>query len=488
MPFPIVGIVGAIGLFMNVGSIFPPLFDVLGKTTYSIFPAKIPDPASLTIMKWRKEIDDDNYHKYMRQNGFTAEWADRFYNANQSLLDTYDIIAAWRRGIINEDTLHKELNKKGYTNEHIQVIKEVSEYFPNASDLIRFAVREVYSPLTRQKFGMDEDFPEDFEREAAKIGMNSEQAKNYWAAHWQLPSAGDGFEMLHRGIISESDLLMLMKALDYMPFWRDKLIQLSYMPLTRVDVRRMFRLGVLDEEGVYKAYLALGYSPDNARLLLEFTKKYESGEDTGITRAAIVSAYKKDIITKDEMKQYLAILDFAPDTIEFWIEMADYEKQQEWIDEQVDDLTARYQVGDINLDQLRIELTKLDVPATFVDTLINKETVKLANKRKLPTRTELTRWLELGIIDEKIFAERMYLLGYKEEDVVSYLQEIALVQDTSKRKYASLAVYQRWLKQDIISEQYFVDTLAEQGYTEQDIMAAYFEAKGGEESAVKETD
>ena len=84
-----------------------------------------------------------------------------------------------------------------------------------------------------------------------KAGLPEEQARNYWAAHWELPSAQMGYAMFQRRIIDHETLVMLLKSLDIMPFWRDKLIEMSYNPLTRVDVRRMYGLGVLSEEEVY---------------------------------------------------------------------------------------------------------------------------------------------------------------------------------------------------------------------------------------------
>ena len=82
-----------------------------------------------------------------------------------------------------------------------------------------------------------------------------------------LPSIGQGFEMLHRRVIEDADLDLLLRALDVMPFWREKLKDISYNPLTRVDVRRMHRIGVLEEEGVFNAYLDVGYNEENAQLM-----------------------------------------------------------------------------------------------------------------------------------------------------------------------------------------------------------------------------
>ena len=477
MPLSIPALLTALGVAMAAERIFPPFGDIHSQWTNSIMPKKIPDIGSLLGMRYKKVINESEYNSNMLKLGYTEEWAKEFSDANIPLFDLYDSISAWRRKIQTEAELDNDLRLRGFTTERISVLKQVTEYFPSPVDLVRFAVREVYTPSVRSEYGMDDEYPTEFAQESNKAGLSIEQSKNYWAAHWQLPSAGDGFEMLHRGILTEAQVQLLLKTLDYMPYWRDKIIKLSYSPLTRVDVRRMYRLGVVDETAVYKSYLALGYSPENAGLMTEFTKKYESGEDTGVTRAALVTAYKRDVIDKEQLIEYLTILDYAPDTVEFWVSMAEYEKTQEDTDMRTDDMLARYHMGELNMETLRVELNTLGLPATFVDTLINKEKAQTSSKLKLPTKSELSEWLHLGIINDITFAEKMKALGYKEADIINYLLEFGLTQDIAVQKYAGAAVYQRWLKHEIISEEYFITIMTEQGYTESDIASYVIEVR-----------
>ncbi|GAI46847.1 unnamed protein product, partial [marine sediment metagenome] len=61
------------------------------------------------------------------------------------------------------------------------------------------------------KFGQYQDFPDDLERYGAMKGLSKEWTQRYWAAHWALPSPQQGFEMLHRGVIDNSELNMLLR-------------------------------------------------------------------------------------------------------------------------------------------------------------------------------------------------------------------------------------------------------------------------------------
>jgi hypothetical protein len=175
------------------------------------------------------------------------------------------------------------------------------------------AVREAFTPAIAARFGQYEDLPPDFVEWVGKKGLSKEWASRYWAAHWSLPSPQQGFEMLHRGVIGIDDVNMLMRALDIMPFWRDKLIQIAYRPLSRVDVRRMFALGVLNVSGVRRAYTDIGYNDYNADLMTQFTIKYTEGikeraEAATIKAEARVEEAKEKAIQKEEEAKRKALI------------------------------------------------------------------------------------------------------------------------------------------------------------------------------------
>lgn len=441
------GFASALGIFQT----FPPLGNFLAQQSFNLWPNAIPTLQDLIEMRYRENVTDDEYFDKCQRQGFDNDMAERLYNTGSILLTAGDFISAWRRELISEEDLNTRLKNLKYDEIDFDLLKQVSQYFPAVPDLVRFAVREVYSPTVVEQFGQLEDLPEKFITESAKAGLSEEQAKNFWASHWELPSARQGFEMLHRGFINEDNLKLLLRALDIMPFWRDKLINLSFNPLTRVDVRRMYRLGVMGEEGVYNSYLDLGYSPENADLMTSFTKRFESQEDAGLSRAAVIKAFKEELISITDLKGYLELFGYTPEVVNFWLSMATFERDKDLIDDTIDNLLSLYRMGDISLDQVRGELTALDLPASFVNTLIVKEKEKLSKKRKLPTQKDLSDWLELEIIHEGEFYDRMSMLGYKEDDIRAYLTEKTLVKEVPKIKYLPITTYVRWTVTDIMT-------------------------------------
>lgn len=203
---------------------------------------------------------------------------------------------------------------------------------PGIQDLISFSVKEVYSPETYTKFGQYQDFPKEFAEQAKLLGLDETYAKQYWAAHWQLPSANMGYDMLHRGIINKDELKYLLKALDVMPYWRDKLINLSYRIVARVDTRRLYSYGIWSKDKVYNNYLKEGYSPEDAADLTNFTVQYDNEQDnkhkTGLQKKAhdiYIKAYNYNLIDKNTTKQKLLAVGYKAEDIDLELSLEDYE-------------------------------------------------------------------------------------------------------------------------------------------------------------------
>jgi len=190
--------------------------------------------------------------------------------------------------------------------------------------------------------------PTSFAENAAKIGLSDEWSRNYWAAHWTLPSIMQGFTMMHRRVISQADLQMLLKAQDIMPFWRDKLVDISFNPLTRVDVRRMHDTGVLNRRQVFDAYLDVGFNQENAERMTEFTIRYNADDIEGsggklkeLTRSVIQSAYKKGVISHVDALARLQELGYGIPDSQLLLDLLDYEEQLDLLPDEKKQITAR---------------------------------------------------------------------------------------------------------------------------------------------------
>jgi len=355
----------------------------------------------------------------VKSAGYTLEDAQALIGTGFTVPNIELLYSMNLRGLLDESGFDQALNSLGYSDAWLENLKELKFFIPPVQDLITMAVREVFSPETAERFGQFEDFPEDFKFWAEKQGVDERWARNYWAAHWALPSVQMGYEMLHRGVINDADLDLLLKAQDVMPFWREKLKEISYSPLTRVDVRRMHKVGVLTEEEVYQSYLNIGYNPENAERMKNFTVEVNNEDESlldeeleGLTRSNLIGFYKDGTLNRDETFTLLLAIGMPVVSSELFLDNADYEleaKERKRIvnltldklkNESISPVDARAAISDLEIQQTEKELAYADI-----------DTIEARNT-KLPSRADMDKFAKNGLTTYEEYIDVLEARGY----------------------------------------------------------------------------
>jgi len=353
--------------------------------------------------------------------GISDKFQEMLWIATETPLDEMTAREAYLRKEIDE-TEHDEILKSHHIADvDISTIKRLYELIPPVNDIITMAVREAFTPEIVARFGQMEDLPPEFVKWAKQKGLSEYWTKAYWASHWALPSILQGFEMLHRRVIGEGDLNLLLRALDVMPFWRDKLTAISYNPLTRVDVRRMYGLGVLKEEGVFNAYLDVGYSETNAKLMTEFTIAFVSEKEKDLTKADILALYKKFAVARETALSMLIRLGYVEDNAELLMTRADLEVYATYKKEQIGYIKSAYVAGKINEGEALNRLGKLDMPSSEVNKLMESWELARTSKVKELSLDNLKAFFKAKVITIQELTDELRELGYNTQDTNRFI-------------------------------------------------------------------
>lgn len=420
MPAQIVAALG-VGLAVVLGAmgLCPPFRDTMEHWTYNMMPTKLLDPTLLVMARRRGAITQAQYSQGMRYQGFREDRAEQFFN--------------------------------------------LSEWMPGVDDLISWSVREAFRDDFAKKWGSDEDYPAKLDEFSGKIGVKPEFLKYAWRSHWELPSVMMGYEMLHREIIDEDELQGLMRALDIMPGWRERLTKLSYNMVTRVDLRRMFRVGLINKEDVEKRYRAMGYSPEDAKLMTDWTEKEEGPPATELTKAQVLNGYKDGLLTEAQAREYLALIGVIDRDIDFYLDTANLDIDADTLKENITGLHDGFVAGIITRETMVSELGSLNLLDRQIQTLMGKADRARRGTAKSPPKETLSRWLKRGTITETQYRDRMFSIGYSKEDIEVFVTESG-ESNSETEKTPTKADFCRWLKKARITEEEFRTRMGEQGY------------------------
>jgi len=353
------------------------------------------------------------------------DYQQQYYDAVLTKPASIDLVSYHLRQENDLANLDRDLKRIGIHPDYFEVYRTLADRIPPVADIITMAVREAFNPEIARRFGQYEDFPKEFGRYAQQQGLSEDWAERYWAAHWGLPSPQQGFEMLHRGVIDERDLELLMKAQDIMPFWRDKMVDIAYRPLTRVDVRRMYKEGILDERGVFNAYLDAGYNDENAENMTEFTISYVLSQQSKFTTGDVVKAYTARMIDEREAKSLLNMLGVRRDDANYIIGTADYKRDWALIDAQTSAIRNLYKRGQYSENKARSELLRLDLPSVQVDTLMEQWWYERKEDGvQTWTKAETFKYVKQGLISPERGQQELEAMGYDDEHINIYMKGI----------------------------------------------------------------
>jgi hypothetical protein len=375
-------------------------------------------------------ITYDEFVLELKFNGYNDARIEALVEAGRQVPDIAALYSMNLRGLPSGANLIERFKELGYSPQDAEALADLKFYIPPPQDLITMAVRDVFNPERVAEFKQNEDFPEEFAFWAEQQGISRDWAEKYWQAHWVLPSVQMGYEMLHRRVIDEQQLRNLMSAQDIIPGWRDALIAISYSPYTRVDIRRMYDVGVLDEQQVFEAYQDIGYDKVKARTLTDFTVELAGDDDElpdeleGITRSSVIASYKDGVIDRTTADELLDLVGVGVEARAVYLTSADLDIDREERLDEVDLILTEYENGARGLLSAQLELNNLPLTQLEKEKTEKKLRRIRVKKVKMPTKAQLDKFFSAGLIDDEEYEDQLERMGYPDTYIRKFRQLI----------------------------------------------------------------
>jgi len=343
------------------------------------------------------------------------------------ILPIDSLMTLYYRKEIDNEFFYNEMAKWGFDKAQTDRLMKAYLYYPSPTDFIRFSVRDVFKPDIVERYGYDKGWDEtekEIKEYAEKTGITMDVLKWYWRAHWELPSPTMAFEMLHRGLIEQKDIETLLRIADYAPYWIDKIIGISYSPITRVDLRRLYQAGVIDEERLFKGYKDLGYNEEDARAITEWVIKDVEEKDRDLTKSEILRNYRIGKVTRERVKEMLVGIGYSEDEADWILTYEDYKIGIEELEEEAISIVKECEAGNITIKEADERLTDLGLPIKVRERYLNKAKRAIKQSIKRPSTDDLKRWLKMGIISEDEFRKEMIQNKWLDKDIDRFIKEI----------------------------------------------------------------
>lgn len=400
--------VGGAAIGSVTGSLFAGLTRFINVQTR---PAR-PDLAALYAIQKRVGAGGVDFLGNAAELGWGPDWVNLMTQILQPRPDLVALITDAFRKELPIGTLRPELVKRGFSDEDINVIMTVAKPIPAPGDLISMAVREAWDDGVAARYGYDADFPAPFAEWMHKQGYDPEWAKMWWRAHWEVPGPTLAREMLHRTDMTEADYATLLKIADYPVTWRRWMTEVAYEPYTRVDIRRMFQVGVLKTYAeLVHAYNDIGYDNEKAAKLADFTVLEYGETEREATKVEVLSAYGIGRLSQAETRGYLAEMGYPAWVIDTYIARVDLGRSNGIAASQISHSQTMYVNGQMSKTDVYTALNKIPLASAEIDRYLEEWEIVRTAKIARPSRTDLRKFFVQNEVDEAVF--RQELRGYQ---------------------------------------------------------------------------
>ena len=396
-----------------------------GKVQQAIHKQRRPFPADMGSTIRAAFLDPglaDKVWELGRRNGLEDSDIELMFAAQYTLIDPNTLREIYFRHNKSEDWAAQQLFQHGLTPDRIKEMMSVWPVIPSVQDIVYLMGREAFEPDQISRFGLAADQPEQLEEFMRMKGLSAEWAQKYWIAHWQNPALNNVFEMYHRDQIDEEQMDEYFKLVEIPPFWRQRLKNVAYNVLTRVDVRRIHKMGVIDDEGLIKSYMHQGYSRENAEIMSEFTIEYNESDQRSLTKADIEKAYEDRDLDFFEAMVSLIEIGYRESAAAFYLSRVDLEMERAVRLEHIDLIKDKFLSNLITEAAARNELMSSGVVSKRINELMERWKVTRVKNAKLPSKTDVDKMMKHGIISEGEYRNQMLILGYKEEYIEWFYQ------------------------------------------------------------------
>ena len=390
------------------------------------------DPSVLVAFAYRhpelkKEVDH-----LLAQHGISDRQIDMLYQSVQVELPLMELMVLVNRGEFSEDEAIEMLTRQGMSKFDAQKALGLRFWNPSPQDVISLAGREAYEPDQIAAYDLLRDYPRKATEWGGKVGVSEEIMKHYWAAHWSNPSINQVFEMIQRkapkkggGVWTTRDLETYFRLADINPYFTEALQHIAYNPLTRVDVRRMFQMGVLTREELTQAYEDAGYSPVNAVRLMNFTVKSITQKERDLSKAQIETLYTDGFIDALEYRQRIQKMGYDEGESFDLQDILDFKNRKAERDSQIKATQRKFFRDLVDVNTARSEVVGVGIHSLKIDSILRQWEDEKPSSYTLPTKADVLEWFQSGKIESEEFNRLMKELGYRQKDIETYRNSIA---------------------------------------------------------------
>lgn len=341
--------------------------------------------------------------------GYSAADFDKMTELHGDPLPPMDLGEAFRRGFIDSKRFERGIVQGPLRKEWFDVLERLQ--------FRRMSTIDAASAVTQGHMSLAEG-----KRVAHENGLEPDDFGTMIEIAGRPPGIDFATEALNRGLISEAEFTKMFLESSIKNRYVPLMLQMRTRLIPQETARLLYRNGVYSERQTLDLLIAQGFSPDDARALMELERVRGDDQTRELTRSQIVDMYETRMLDLNQTVELLLGLGYAENDARAMVELADLQRLMRFINSATTKVKSAYTTGKIDEITASSAMDALGIPVAQRDDLFTLWDIEKTTVTKTLTAAQVRQAMTRGLIDPDEAMNRLMAQGYDETDAGLYLQ------------------------------------------------------------------
>ncbi len=362
-----------------------------------------PSPADLALAVLRGNMTDAEGKLLAGMSGVSDTDFEMLVNNTGEPPGIMELLEAYRRGFINQGTLHKGILQSRVRNEWIPTIEKLRYSPMSTADAVTAVVQNQISDAAGKKIS-DEN------------GLDP--------AHWAnlVNTAGEPLsrtemeQLFNRGLVTKNEVIQALRESRLKNKYTTHAFDLHSRLIPERTVSTMLHHGTIPHADAVKRIMELGYDATSAALFVKDGSASKTAAHKQLAVGTITTLYEEKGITRAAAVTMLGKLGYEVVEADFLLEVADLRAKHRLTDQAITTVRGRYVSRHITGPEAIGHLDKIGMATAQRDQLMTIWGIERATNVRTLTEAQVIHVMKKTLITVSEAETRLINLGYSAAD------------------------------------------------------------------------
>jgi hypothetical protein len=256
-----------------------------------------------------------------------------------------------------------------------------------------------------------------------KLGGDPQFFTTEYNVEGNAPTPVEALQLANRGIIpwngTGADAVSYEQAFLEGP-WRNKWLKAfealaEYIPPPET-VRTLLEQGAIDHQQAAKWWSNYGLAPDTVNAYLKAADFNNTAATRGLSESSVLDMYYAQLVSTDDAKSLLGLFGVPKSNQDLMLAYVDMRRAIAAVNSAVSRIQSLYTARKIGEQTAREALTRLKIPASTIDSIIQTWNLTASINVRTLTEAQIADAWSAGIMDQETAQAELEAIGYTPYD------------------------------------------------------------------------